>query len=361
MEGRPAIADLKPYEPGKPAAEVRRELGLERIVKLASNEGPFGPFSSALEAIARQAPELNRYPELSHDLVARLAARHGLEPERIALGNGADSIVGYLSLAYLDPGDEAAMCWPSFVSYHLDAAKAGARPVHAPLRDGAYDLDALAERIGPRTRLVYVCNPNNPTGSMVGRAALTAFLDALPERVLVVLDEAYHEYITDPDYPDGIAEHVTRRPNVAVLRTFSKVYGLAGLRVGYMVGPPDVVREVGKVRNAFDVSELAHVAAVASLDDPDELARRRQLNAAGRALLEDVFRGLDMTPYPACANFLCVDVGDGRALAEALLADGVIVRPLAPFGAPECIRVTVGTPEENAIFGEAMSRALQRR
>jgi histidinol-phosphate aminotransferase len=148
---------------------------------------------------------------------------------------------------------------------------------------------------------------------------------------------------------------------VAVLRTFSKVYGLAGLRVGYMVGPPDVVREVGKVRNAFDVSELAHVAAVASLDDPGELERRRELNAVGRAALEEVFRGLDMAPFPACANFLCADVGDGRALADALLVDGVVVRPLAPFGAPECIRVTVGTPEENAIFGEAMSRALQRR
>jgi histidinol-phosphate aminotransferase len=361
VQGRPAIADLKPYEPGKPAAEVRRELGLERIVKLASNEGPFGPFPSALEAIARRAPDLNRYPELSHDLVERLAAKHGVAMERIALGNGADSIVGYLSTAYLDPGDEALMCWPSFVSYHLDAVKAGARPVHAPLRDGAYDLDALAERIGPRTRLVYVCNPNNPTGSMVGRAALAAFLDAVPEHVLVVLDEAYHEYITDPDYPDGIAEHAVTRPNVAVLRTFSKVYGLAGLRVGYLVGPPGVVREVGKVRNAFDVSELAHVAAAASLDDPAELARRRELNSTGRAAMQEVFARLDMRPFPACANFLCVDVGDGRALADALLHDGVIVRPLAPFGAPECIRVTVGTPEENAVFAEAMSRAMQPR
>jgi histidinol-phosphate aminotransferase len=231
VRARPAIADLKPYEPGKPAAAVRRELGLQRIVKLASNEGPFGPFPSALEAIARQAPELNRYPELGYDLTERLAARHGVDRVEIAIGNGADGIVGCLSTAYLDPGDEALMGWPSFVSYHLDAIKMGATPVTVPLHDGAYDLEAMAGRIGPRTKIAYVCNPNNPTGSMVGRDALAAFVDAVPEDVLVVVDEAYCDYITDPDYPDAIAEHVGRRPNVAVLRTFSKIYGLAGLRV----------------------------------------------------------------------------------------------------------------------------------
>ena len=188
MRARPAIADLKPYEPGKPAAAVRRELGLERIVKLASNEGPFGPFPSALEAIARQAPELNRYPELGWDLTERLAARHGVERESIAIGNGADGLVGCLSTAYLDPGDEALMGWPSFVSYYLDAIKMGATPVTVPLADGAYDLSAMAGRIGPRTKLAYVCNPNNPTGSMVGRDALTAFIDAIPDDVLVVVD-----------------------------------------------------------------------------------------------------------------------------------------------------------------------------
>ncbi|HYX84715.1 MAG TPA: histidinol-phosphate transaminase [Gaiellales bacterium] len=359
MHARPAIADLKPYEPGKPAAAVRRELGLDRIVKLASNEGPFGPFPAALEAIARQAPELNRYPELGHDLTERLAERHGVSPDQIALGNGADGLVGCLSTAYLDPGDEALMGWPSFVSYYLDAIKMGATPVTVPLRDGAYDLEEMAARVGERTRIAYVCNPNNPTGSMVGRSALAAFVDAVAEHVLVVVDEAYSEYITDPDYPDTIAEHVGRRPNVAALRTFSKIYGLAGLRVGYLVGPAEVVREVMKVRNAFDVSELAHVAAVASLDDAAELVRRRDLNERGRIDLEAAFAELGMQPFPACANFLAVDVGDGRALASALLRDGVIVRPLEPFGAPECIRVTVGTPEENAIFTDVLGRALQ--
>lgn len=361
MRPRPALADLRPYEPGKPAAEVRRELGLERIVKLASNEGPYGPFPAALEAIARQAPELNRYPELGGELAERLAARHGVGRERVAVGNGVDAIVGCLAMAYLDPGDEAVMGWPSFISYRLDTIKQGATPVTVPLRDGVYDLDAMAERIGPRTRIVYVCNPNNPTGTMVGRDRLRAFIDHVPEHVLVVVDEAYHEYVTDPDYPDAIAEHVTERPNVAALRTFSKIYGLAGLRVGYMVGPADVVRETQKVRNAFDVSELAHVAALASLDDPAELIRRRDLNERGRADLEAALHAVGMAPHPACANFLAVEVGDGRALAHALEADGVIVRPLEPFGAPGSVRITVGTPDENAVFAAALARALQPR
>jgi histidinol-phosphate aminotransferase len=283
------LADLQPYEPGRPAADVRRQLGLERIVKLASNEGPYGPFPAARAAIERALPELNRYPELSSWLRERLAARHGLPPGRIAIGNGADSLVGCLTLAYLEPGDEALMGWPSFVSYRLDTVKMGATPVLVPLREGAYDLEAMAERIGPRTRLAFVCNPNNPTGGHVGRDRLAAFLDALPEQVLAVVDEAYFDYVLASDYPDGIEEHVKRRPNVAVLRTFSKIYGLAGLRIGYLAGPEQVVRELDKVRNAFDTSELAHVAAMASLDSPDELARRREANEQGRRRLAAAF------------------------------------------------------------------------
>jgi histidinol-phosphate aminotransferase len=340
---------------------VRRELGLDRIVKLASNEGPYGPFPAALEAIERAARELNRYPERGAELAERLAARHGTTPDRIAIGNGADAVVGLLSMAYLDPGDEALMGWPSFPSYRLDAVKQAATPVTVPLRAGSYDLEDMAERIGPRTKIAYVCNPNNPTGGMVGRSALRAFLDRVPDDVLVVVDEAYHEYVTDPDYPDAIAEHVHERPNVAVLRTFSKIYGLAGLRIGYLVGPPGVVREAMKVRNPFDVSEIAHAAALASLDDPAEVALRRELNERGRDELAAALRAAGMEPLPSVGNFLTADVGDGRALARALETEGVIVRPLEPFGAPESIRVTVGTPEDNAAFAAALGRALQPR
>ncbi|MGZ4430837.1 MAG: histidinol-phosphate transaminase [Gaiellales bacterium] len=358
MRTRPAIAQLRPYQPGRPAADVRRELGLERVVKLASNEGPFGPFPAALDAIARAAVDLNRYPELGWELRERLAQRHGVAAERILVGNGADAVVGYLSSTYLDPGDEALMGWPSFISYRLDAIRMGATPVAVDLSDGSYDLPALLDRIGPRTRLVYVCNPNNPTGGMVGHADLAAFLDAVPEDVLVVVDEAYHEYVVDPDYPDAIIEHGDR-PNVAVLRTFSKIYGLAGLRVGYMVASSEVVSAAGRVRRAFDVSDLAHAAALASMDDPAEVSRRREANSVGRGLLETGLRRLGAEPLPACANFVCLEVGDARGVATRLEHQGVIVRPLGGFGAPTSIRVTVGTPEEIALFLSAFASVLE--
>jgi histidinol-phosphate aminotransferase len=358
---RPALADLKPYEPGKPSAQVRRELGLEHVIKLSSNEGPLGPFPAALEAMAEAAPELNRYPERDYELAERLASVHGIERARISLGNGADSIVWQLSAAYLDPGDEAVMCWPSFPSYHLDAIKCGAVPVHVPLRDGAYDLEALAGRVGERTRVAFVCNPNNPTGGLVTATELRSFLDAVPERVLVVVDEAYHEYVDDPHYPDTIAEHVLSRPNVLVLRTFSKIFGLAGLRVGYAISSPEVARDLARVRPAFETNELAHVAALASLDDPAEIARRREQNAAGRDALAATCARLGVAAFPAAANFVCMQVEDARAVAEALLREGISVRPLDQFGDPDAIRVTVGTPEENAAFDGAFARVLEAR
>jgi|1185.fasta_scaffold02325_4 histidinol-phosphate aminotransferase len=358
MRPRAALDPLHPYEPGKPAAEVRRELGLERVVKLASNEGPYGPFPAALQAISRASAELNRYPELGGLLRERLADRHGVEPGRVALGSGADGIVNLLALAFLEPGDEVVMGWPSFVSYRLAALKMGATPVTAALRDGSYDADALLGGVGEATRILYVCNPNNPTGGMMTRADLARLLDAVPDDVLVVVDEAYHEYVTEADYPDAASEHGDR-PNVCVLRTFSKIYGLAGLRIGYAVAPEGVVDALGRARNAFDTTELAHVAALASLDDRVEVARRRSENERGREQLRQGVARLGLVALPSVANFLCLEVGDGRALAAALEAEGVIVRPLEPFGDPRSIRVTVGTSEENAVFLAAIERCLQ--
>ena len=360
MQPRPALDDLKPYEPGKPAAAVRRELGVSEVVKLGSNEGPYGPFPAALRALERSLPELNRYPEAGAELAERLAARHSVGIDRIALGHGADGLISLLSLAYLDPGDEAVMGSPSFPTYRLAAIRMGAVPVIADLTaNGAYDLPAMAGRIGRRTRIVYVCNPNNPTGGMVSRAELGAFLDRVPEHVLVVVDEAYHEYVTDADYPDTAAEHVRERPNVCVLRTFSKIYGLAGLRIGYLVGPAAVVRTLAKVRNAYDVSEPAHLAAMHSLDDPGELTRRRDENAARRAELIAGLTALRLAPFPAAGNFVYLEVGDGAALAARLLAAGVVVRPLHGFGAAHAIRVTVGQAAHNAVLLASLERALQ--
>ncbi|HEX2504599.1 MAG TPA: histidinol-phosphate transaminase [Gaiellaceae bacterium] len=360
---RPAISELVPYEPGKPVEEVQRELGLERVVKLASNEGQFGPFPSARQALERCIPELNRYPDGgAYRLREALAAKHGVGPDRIALAAGADGVILYLSLAVLDPGDEVLCGWPSFPSYVLDAIKLGAAARTVPLDDYRYDPEAMLSAVTPATKIVYLCNPNNPTGTMVGRAAIDAYFECVPPHVLTVLDEAYFEYVGDAEYPDGIEEYLKRDGRlVLVLRTFSKIYGLAGLRIGYGVGPPDVVRALTKVRNAFDLNQAAQNAAIASLGHDDETARRREATAAGRNRLVAALDELGVTVAgPPVANFLFIDLGvDSRPVFDALLREGVIVRPLAPFGAPTAVRVTVGTDEENEIFLAAFARVLQ--
>ena len=356
---KPAVRDLVPYEPGKPVEEVQRELGLERVVKLASNEGPFGPFPEALEALARGAEELNRYPDGgSYRLRAALAERHDVAFEQVAPGAGSDGIVDYLSQLALDPGDEIVCGWPSFPSYVIDALKLGGVPRQIPLKDHRYDLEAMLEAIGRRTKLVYVCHPNNPTGTMNTRAELDSYFDAVPDHVVTVLDQAYLEYIDDPGYVDGL-EYVKAGRRAVVLRTFSKIYGLAGLRVGYAIGPEELVTAIGKVRRAFDVNSAAQVAALASLDAPDELARRRAVNADGIVELERVMREHGLDPPGSVANFLFAEVGeDSRPLFEQLLREGVIVRPTGGFGAAGAIRVTVGTAEENQLFGQALHRIL---
>ena len=340
--------------------EVQRELGLERVIKLASNEGPFGPFPAALEALAAAQGELNRYPDGgAYRLRVALAEHHGVAFEEVALGAGADGLIDCLTQATLDPGDELVCGWPSFPSYVIDAKKLGAVARTVPLRDHVYDLDALLAAIGPRTKLVFVCHPNNPTGTMNGRDELLRFVEAVPPHVLTVVDQAYYEYIDDPDYLDAVEELFKAGHRVLAIRTFSKIYGLAGLRVGYGIGPEDVVEAIGKTRRAFDLSIPAQAAALASLGDDAELARRRAAHAQGRAAVEQALRrqGFDVAG-PAVANFVYAEVGeDAKALFDALLRLGVIVRPLAGFGAPGAIRVTVGTPEESRIFADALARA----
>jgi histidinol-phosphate aminotransferase len=355
---RPALDGLRPYEPGKPEEEVQRELGLDRVVKLASNEGPWGPFPAALEALERNARGLNRYPDGgAFHLRNAIAARHGVEPANVVTAAGADAVIGHLSVATLDPGDEVVTAWPSFISYVLDAMKLGAVPRKVPLVDDHYDVDALLDAIGPRTKLVYIATPNNPTGTMTTREQLDAYFARVPGHVLTVLDQAYFEYIERPDYPDGVAEYLLGGHRVLVLRTFSKIYGLAGLRVGYGVGPPNVIEAIGKTRRAFDVNTQGQVAALASMDSGAELAERRRLTAEGRATLERTLREHGLEPAgPAVANFLFVEVGDdAQPLFQALLRQGAIVRPMAAFGAPGALRITVGTPEENAFFAAALA------
>jgi len=356
---RHSTAELVPYEPGKPIEEVQRELGLDRVIKLASNEGPFGPFPAALEALERNAHELNRYPDGgAYALRARLAELHGVKFEEVAVGAGADGVIDCLSQAVLDEGDEIVCGWPSFPSYVIDAVKLGATPVRVPLADHRYDLEALLDAVTERTKLIYVCLPNNPTGTANTRTELERYFERVPEHVLTVLDQAYFEYIDDPEHPNGIEQYFKAGRRVIVLRTFSKIYGLAGLRVGYGIASDDVVAEIGKVRRAFDIASAAQVAALASIGDEPELTRRRVECARGRdSVVETLERaGFDVAG-PAVGNFVYADVGeDCRALYDALLREGVIVRPLHGFGARTAIRVTVGTAEENTIFADALAK-----
>ena len=354
---RPALDGLVPYEPGKPVEEVQRELGLERVVKLASNEGPYGPFPAAQEAIARAALELNRYPDGgAWRLRSALADRCGVRFEEVTVCAGADAIVGYACMAYVDPGDEVVTGWPSFASYVIDPLKVGGVPVRVPLTQERIDLEALLEAITPRSKLVFIAAPNNPTGTTNSRAELDSYFERVPPHVLTVVDQAYFEYLEDPDYPDAIAEYFHRGHRVLVLRTFSKIFGLAGLRVGYGIGPADVITAIGKVRRAFDVTSAGQEAALASLGEDAEVASRRVANRQAMTLLDDVLRthGLELAG-PAVANFLFARVGDAEGLNDALLRRGVIVRPLSSFGAPDALRITAGTPDEIAFLGEALA------
>jgi histidinol-phosphate aminotransferase len=358
---RPSVGSLTPYQPGKPIEECQRELGLDRVVKLASNEGPFGPFPAAREALERAAGELNRYPDGgSFALHELLAERHGLSPEEVVVGAGADGCIDMLSQAILDPGDEVVCGWPSFPSYVIYAAKQGAVVHRVPLNDLRYDLEALLAAVTPRTKLVYICHPNNPTGTMNTVDELDAFFEHVPDHVLTVVDQAYFEYIDRPDYPDAVERYLKAGRRVAVLRTFSKIYGLAGLRVGYAVSSSTVCASLAKVRRPFDVTTPAQIAAAASMGDEAELASRRAVNQESMTQLEAILREHGFDPAPSVGNFVFAETGaDGVALFDRLWHEGVIIRPLAGFGAPTAIRVTVGTADELEFFSAALGRVLQ--
>ena len=363
---RRALGGLVPYEPGKPVEEVQRELGLERVVKLASNEGPYGPFPTALEALARSAGELNRYPDGgTYRLRAALAERHGVRFEEVAVGSGADGLIDAISQAFLDHGDEVVSGWPSFPSYVIYATKMGAVVHRVPLRDHRYDLDSMLAAITPRTKLAYICLPNNPTGTMNTRAEVDAWFDRVPDHVTTVVDQAYFEYIDRPRLPG--CDRGARAAGASRDRAADVLEDLRARR------PPGRLRrrargDRSRPRARRDgpstSTSAAQEAAVASLGAPEleqELERRRALNAEGLAALERELRAQGFDPVPAVANFLYVEVGeDAEPLFEALLREGVIVRPLRGFGAPGAIRVTVGTPEEVAFFSEALARITSR-
>jgi len=358
---------VDPYRPQPPVRVLAERMGLQGLVKLASNEGAFGPLPEAVAAYEATATELARYPDGgAAPLRAALAERHGVAPEQVVPGNGADELIRLCGAAALDAGDAAVFGWPSFPSYVSAAAVHGATPIQVPLNDRrAMDLDALLAACGGpapgggRVRVVFLANPNNPTGTLLDQSELRRFLDSLPDRILCVLDEAYAEY-ADPE-PVGPELLREGRPRLCVLRTFSKVYGLAGLRVGYALASHDVAQALDRVRPIFNVNQPAQEAAVASLSARDAIAGRVAHTRAAREQLHETLAAAGLTPVASQANFVYADVrgGDGAGLAERLLAEGFIVRALGGFGAPGAIRVTCGTDEENAGFAEALARVTR--
>ncbi len=354
MRVKPWIPGIEPYKPGKPIEELERELGITEAVKLASNENPFGPSPKALAAISAAAVRVNRYPDgSSFKLRTKLAQRLGVAGNQLVFGCGADEIFELMVKAFVGPGDEVVYAWPSFAMYPIVTAGMGASAVPVPLDARlAHDLPAMRAAVTPRTRVVMVCNPNNPTGTSVGRAEFDAFVAALPADVVLVVDEAYFEFVRRADFPDAIG-WLAKRPGTLVIRTFSKIYGLAGLRVGYGVGDPELIGYLERARHPFNLNLLAEEAAVAALDDAEHVARTRKGNADGIATLTRELAALDIATWPTDANFLLADAGVGAY--DALLKQGVIVRPLAGFGMPGHIRITVGTAEEN----ERCVKALQ--
>lgn len=355
---RPAVRALEPYRPGKPVEELERELGVREAVKLASNENPRGPGEAVQDAVRRALGQASRYPDGGgFELKRALAERLGVTPASITLGNGSNDVLELLGRVFVGPGDRGVVDEHAFVVYPLAIASSGGEVVRVPSRNHGHDLAAMADAVDASTRIVFVANPNNPTGTRVSREEVEAFLARVPRDVVVVLDEAYFEYVDAPDHPDGLAL-LPAHPNLVVTRTFSKIHGLAALRVGYAVSAPEIADLLNRLRQPFNVNALAQAAAVAALGDEAYVHESRRLNDEGLALFSEAFAARQLPFIPSSANFVTVRVGDAAAVYDALLREGVIVRPVAGYGLPEYLRVSVGLPAENRRFLDALDRVL---
>jgi histidinol-phosphate aminotransferase len=344
----PSVAAINPYEPGKPVEQVQRELGIGEPIKVASNENPLGPSPRALEAIRTALSELNRYPDgASYELRRKLAAHLGVGPEQIFPGCGGAEILNLIALLFLRPGLNAVIAEHSFAIYQLAIATTGAAAKVVPLKpDFSFDLDAIAGAVDQDTRVIFLGNPNNPTGTIYRRSEWKRFLEKVPQRVVIVADEAYFEFVRDSEYPNSLEDHDGRRMLIT-MRTFSKIFGLAGLRVGYVVARRDIVRLLNNVRQPFNVNSLAQVAVIAGIGDHEHIRRTLENNRAGMSYLEAEFTRLGVKFVPSQANFILAEVGDGGAVYEALLREGVIVRPMGGYGLPCHVRISVGLEAEN--------------
>ncbi len=353
----PCISQLHPYQPGKPITELQRELGISEIVKLASNENPLGPAPAARQAIMAASEDIARYPDGNgFSLKQALSTKYGISSAQIILGNGSNDVLELIARVFVSPQDEVVFSQYAFAVYPIVTQAIGARAVVAPAKNYGHDLHAMAERITPRTRLVFIANPNNPTGTWLKRDELESFIQHVPDHVIVVLDEAYIEYGDDGQISlDWLAQY----PQLVITRTFSKAYGLAGLRVGYALSHPDIADLLNRVRQPFNVNSLALCAAEAALSDEDFLFRTRQVNTLGMQQLQTGLAQLQLETIPSKGNFITVHVRrNGEAVFNDLLHWGIIVRPLSNYGLSAFIRISVGLPEENARLLTAMEQIV---
>lgn len=354
------ILSIKAYPPGKPLEALEREYGIDNSIKLASNENPLGPSPLALQAIETAMKKLHRYPDGSgHDPIKKISEKIGVAPHNIVLGNGSDEIIAMLVRALLQPGDEAILPRPSFLIYEIMVRSVGAVPVYVPLKRLSIDLPGIENRITSRTRMVFICNPNNPTGTVVSKKEFNEFLNSIPPGIIVVVDEAYIEFVRDPNCLYSMDYQDDNRPLVT-LRTFSKVYGLAGLRIGYGVMPKELSELLNRIRLPFNANSLAQAAAAAALDDTMFLHKTIHLVHEGLDFLYDCMERLGLEYFPSQANFFLINVKrDADEIFENMLRKGVIVRSMTSYGYPEYIRINVGLPVENVRFVKALSEVIQ--
>ncbi|RLB11118.1 MAG: histidinol-phosphate transaminase [Deltaproteobacteria bacterium] len=357
---RSGIEQLVPYPPGKPIEELERELGITGSIKLASNENPLGPSPKAMDAIKEKLSTLNRYPDGSgYYLKSSLSQKLGLPLDQIILGNGSNEIIELTIRTFLNPGEEALQPFPTFLVYEKIVRAAGGKMISIPLKNFNIDLDSLKRAIGPHTKVVFIANPNNPTGAALSQKDLMAFLQDIPEHLIVVLDEAYIEFVTDPEVANGLnlLEH---HPHLVVLRTFSKLYGLAGLRIGYGFSSKKIIDYMNRVRQPFNVNSLAQTAALAALDDEAFVQRTLELVRDGLKQLATGLKQMGISFMPTHTNFLLIKTPlGGKATYERMLREGVIIRAMDSFGLPDHIRITVGLPEENIRFLKAFQKILE--
>lgn len=350
------IRTLVPYAPGKPIEEVEREYGISNSIKLASNENPLGPSPKALSAIREKLDQLHLYPDGDCFYLKRILAKKlGIDPEQLIFGNGSNELIELAVRTFMRPGDEAVMAHQAFVAYQLVVQAAGGVSRIVPLRDFTHDLTAMAQGVSSKSRIVFLANPNNPTGTIYRREEWERFLRQVPPDVLIIVDEAYFEYVEDPGYPDSAQYHDNGK-TVLTLRTFSKLYGLAGLRIGYGIGPKEITGLMHRIRQPFNVNAAAQWGALAALEDHEHVRRSLDVNRQGMEYLTKEIAKLGLEQVPSHANFILMRVGNGDSVFKQLLRQGIIVRPMGAYELPAYVRVTVGTMEENRRFIEALRK-----